>query len=1099
MVFSDDLFDHTFDVLQASIASGGLGSLEEEHGGVSDDGSSVAAILRVNAVDGHSARIDERLKALRRQRASSRGLYQQEVVHNRTVVTAVKDIWGTSSKKVTLQGQAAQRQLKEQKYNSERRMRELLYEIIGEYGKSLARMERRGAYLWHANQIQLNWVIWQQRWRRFILKLSFDLSAAHAAGGIRGDRLAGQVLCGCADRAEVASVLNTLERLGLHEGGKSSDCNVVRLVNATRDIKHLSASDGGEFVKPIVMERRSEFGAMVTELRVWLAREGKGRHSMLPTASGANIPHPPPRSSRAGGGRGDASRLTEVLSSAGLLWLQPAAARPDLWSEHADGTDAGRPMCSPRASMEGGGAAGDAEVSEEQRQLDAFTTRFAMQHTAFVTSQRLYFCLEERCAVLAHRAPFPTPRSDGKDDAALSALTVIDALQQMYCPNVARRSKTSAKGGAFMTSTGTEMDDDGGTSLTADVLDTELAKGPMILISSTSAHRGAGKSAVLVDFPDVLRGRLATGRVCHFVPAMVLNLVETRAFCGLPYSAEDLRRVRQHCPHPHLPYLASSKHPLLAHLYCLGSALPVRNSGDETNSQLLVPLSRVCMNELLSSSLWPVAAGDDPTLRRPMSAAGNPNGGGDGVLPIPPPGELFVRGGPAITHPSECAAFLLPDHSRDSITAGPPSDLTMLRHKYVLIRSKFSGSGQIHAATTATNRGSGGATDRIRKSPQVKRRSEVAEEDQPVSKTPCYYLVQLKARKSPSQVAWQNNDDDSAAAQRHAADEEVFTSVLAAHHQGLHQVGPSSAEEAEVSSKKWDTAVLSNVCRWRACLCDATAEPAPKYLCAYHTVVKNYLDGKSSSAKTSEASKYLPRKTPPSIPLNDPNRDAQMVRAASTLLQELWDGKMKGTLRSFANKVCEELNQRRRLGMIVAREREREKAQTKRRGGAPPPQGALPFARMDLGLPRWAKWKDKAALTRFTGEVESLHTTMMGLLSAERGIGLQLSALRQMGVYPGTELAIVRKDMKALKEAQEVADEERGGSAAAGSWDEMADMNRMQQAELRLTEKKLELLQRRCQEESEAHALQLRKMQRVKATEAQQSRDPSNFGYSAAK
>ena len=37
----------------------------------------------------------------------------------------------------------------------------------------------------------------------------------------------------------------------------------------------------------------------------------------------------------------------------------------------------------------------------------------------------------------------------------------------------------------------------------------------------------------------------------------------------------------------------------------------------------------------------------------------------------------------------------------------------------------------------------------------------------------------------------------------------------------------------------------------------------------------------------------------------DNKRDLTMIRAASTLLQELWDGKLKATLRSFVKKTAQ--------------------------------------------------------------------------------------------------------------------------------------------------------------------------------------------------
>ena len=56
-----------------------------------------------------------------------------------------------------LHGQVVLRRLKQQKEGAERRLRELLYEIIGEYGKSEMRVNRRHTYLKYASRVNMMW------------------------------------------------------------------------------------------------------------------------------------------------------------------------------------------------------------------------------------------------------------------------------------------------------------------------------------------------------------------------------------------------------------------------------------------------------------------------------------------------------------------------------------------------------------------------------------------------------------------------------------------------------------------------------------------------------------------------------------------------------------------------------------------------------------------------------------------------------------------------------------------------------------------------------------------------------------------------------
>jgi hypothetical protein len=286
-------------------------------------------------------------------------------------------------------------------------------------------------------------------------------------------------------------------------------------------------------------------------------------------------------------------------------------------------------------------------------------------------------------------------------------------------------------------------------------------------------------------------------------------------------------------------------------------------------------------------------------------------------------------------------------------------------------------------------------------------------------------------------------------------------------------------------------------------LCDSTPEPAPKYLCAYHTNMKIFLDAKGS--KLSDSSKYLPRKNPPLISATEQDRDLKMVRAASTLLQELWDGKLKGTLKSFSSKVCEEMGFRKRLSSIVAREKEREKAQSKHRsaityGSFSPPR----FVKLDLVSPPWARWKDEAAQKVAVLDLANEQANLDLLLTCERAITTEIATLDQAGIYPSAELAIIRKDMKSFRDAQESnssagseLDSGKVVKVSASGMDvisgNVAQDMAFSQYELRISEKKLDLLRRRRQDEDETRAAVSRKLARQQALLDKEAKDPRAF------
>lgn len=131
-------------------------------------------------------------------------------------------------------------------------------------------------------------------------------------------------------------------------------------------------------------------------------------------------------------------------------------------------------------------------------------------------------------------------------------------------------------------------------------------------------------------------------------------------------------------------------------------------------------------------------------------------------------------------------------------------------------------------------------------------------------------------------------------------------------------MGPAGHGGA-ASKRRWDPNVLSNVCRWRSCLCDSALQRVgktntfkQKQLCSYHLEMKDFLDGKGGKSNSLESAKYLPRKAPNfnSSAIQEKKRDMMTIRAASTLLQELWDGKLRATVRSFAKKIVRDMSQR---------------------------------------------------------------------------------------------------------------------------------------------------------------------------------------------
>lgn len=74
-----------------------------------------------------------------------------------------------------MQRLVAKKRLMNQKSFAEKRLKELVFEVIGEYGKSNVRFSRRAEYLKQAGKSKLLMSAWSLRWARWCLRLQHEL------------------------------------------------------------------------------------------------------------------------------------------------------------------------------------------------------------------------------------------------------------------------------------------------------------------------------------------------------------------------------------------------------------------------------------------------------------------------------------------------------------------------------------------------------------------------------------------------------------------------------------------------------------------------------------------------------------------------------------------------------------------------------------------------------------------------------------------------------------------------------------------------------------------------------------------------------------
>jgi hypothetical protein len=407
------------------------------------------------------------------------------------------------------------------------------------------------------------------------------------------------------------------------------------------------------------------------------------------------------------------------------------------------------------------------------------------------------------------------------------------------------------------------------------------------------------------------------------------------------------------------------------------------------------------------------------------------------------------------------------------------------------------------------------------------------------------------------------------------------------------------ANSANSSAKKWylDTSVLSSVCQWRSCLCmssptenaSAEKEKDEYLLCSYHQEMKYFLDyqwhhAQPSMSSSQESMKYLPKKSMkipsanmlmnessasggPSSSANGlkihfptlKKLDFLHFRAASTLLQELWDKRLKTTLKQFISKstatqcsllVCMEqcfplfqayYSSTHPLLMIPYATKNATDGNNHtnasggggnmspvksaiRVGGGNAGGGTTKKYALSLQYPTWHIYKpasnshnskssthtiDAQALSTIQAQVITL---LQQIHSFEECINqTELPAFVQIHYFPYQEILHLKKEMKAFKERQELYLQQQQGqgegqgsnsssslpsSTSSSNAEEMYhQLHTLLIEEVKLMSKKFSLLQQRRVYEEEHYVQQQRKLAKLKAIEERQAQDPAHFSH----
>lgn len=412
-----DIFDLTFDILQKSLSSDSTVVKDSVQ-------NSIEVALTTSVLDQLHHKALERNAELGNTRHVLVDTYKSAVKGR---VNAISQTEGSLRLNLAICKQfehVVQRRLASQRASSERRMKDLVFEVVGEYGKSNIRITRRQDYLRRTGRSKIVSAIWNMNWQKFALRLKFDLcmSLLNERNMDAANMALCQSLVHCAhltvnnDKEEIECVIRKLtKKCGLVSDKKIVVQSVVRISKGGKDKTILVTSFR-------VATNVRELNDVINVLKGWVKKSAPSSSSASTNSNLSSNPALAARNinsrgrSAPGGGRprplptsaatNNGPLLKELLSTAPLTWLHPPSCAPSLWDQ---------------VYHEQYAQSGDIYPSLEEDKLAKFARKYHAQHTSALWSDRAYFCLEERSLGTCSEID-PEGRGVSPDSALLAVL-----------------------------------------------------------------------------------------------------------------------------------------------------------------------------------------------------------------------------------------------------------------------------------------------------------------------------------------------------------------------------------------------------------------------------------------------------------------------------------------------------------------------------------------------------------------------------------------------------------------------------------------------------------------------------------------------------
>ena len=322
------------------------------------------------------------------------------------------------------------KQLNSHNLMAERRMRELVFEVMGEYGKCALRSKRRYAYLRCSYRINKAMTIFRMRWHFFMERFIYEAIKQHHVDNVnafekhlRINSNQYSIICPQKSKEEYSEVKNVVT--SILSSTPSSDIMVSMVVKyVTPEIKGRPQLQVQGQTTPRGQRRASRLQAPVIATSIHdlhkVVHEAR-RYVNMGQVGSSNRPTSSKRTPRSNGSRDDCVNVSSLtlLSASSIEWMRPC-------SYHPISSDTLASIFSYVPNKSGNGNRSSSAMTnamETRNQFDSFCNRFISQHAAKCNSHHVYFCLEERSGIVCNLP------NNGDETKGVSALQFMRYLQ----------------------------------------------------------------------------------------------------------------------------------------------------------------------------------------------------------------------------------------------------------------------------------------------------------------------------------------------------------------------------------------------------------------------------------------------------------------------------------------------------------------------------------------------------------------------------------------------------------------------------------------------------------------------------------------------